>query len=474
MTSILSGLFQTAPLWSLSLLSFVPLFLKVLNNNKEAHRAVVSGIFALAILLSAVLFIFIGFNDNDVLLLRFDNYSSGACLLVAVASLFSLSLFHTNLWLDKKQYTEILFFLCQGLLGLYVFCLAQNLMLAFVGLELASLMIYINLSMSQKDKFCLEAAIKYFILSALAGIFFLYGLSFLFGIVGSLDLNDIFVVTKTNYFYNRFFYLAWLFIFCALFFKIALFPFHLWLADVYQGALSPMTAFMALAVKSSIVLFLGKLFSQNFFEHHGSLFLTGLGIAGVLTVLSGSLMALNQIKLKRLLAFSSLTHSGYLMMGLYGVLNLNQEAKELSWLFYYLLSYIFLSAGLMLVFQIFENKSSQAELKDLKGLFKNHPILALGLSVFLLALAGLPPTFGFFAKLGLFQPLILSGSWWLMFWAFVGSGLGLYYYIKPITIMMDFDTNQATVCWSNLTKGIFLILLCLSLFGSWLFGLYFY
>ena len=476
MDSLLKGLFQTAPLWSLSLMAFIPLTAKVLNKNRELQPAVVSGIYALAIFSSLFLFLFIGFNDKEILFLRFDNYSSGACILVALAGLISLLLFHFNSWIDKKQLTETLFFLCQGILGLYVFCLAQEFMTIFIGLEIASLMIYLNLAMSRKDLLCLEAAIKYFVLSALSGVIFLYGLSFLFGGSGTLEINKLFLPETSILLYNRFFFLGWALIFSALFFKIALFPFHLWLADVYQGALTPMTAFMALAVKSSIVLFLGKIFSLPFFEKgsHGFIFLSGLAIASVLTVLFGNIMALKQVKLKRLIAFSSLAHSGYLMMALFGILSLDSSSKSFSLLFYYLLAYIFLTGGLLIGLQSMEKQDSQVELKDLKSLFTYKPFLALGFSLFLLGLAGIPPSFGFFAKLGLFQPLVLSGSWWVLFWAFVGSAIGLYYYIYPITVMLEPGESNISESWPWIAKSLFFVLTLLGLFGGFFFGIFFY
>ena len=401
----------------------------------------------------------------------------GACVLVAMASLISLALFHLNSWIDRKHLTEILFFLCQGLMGLYVFCLAQDLLTAFIGLETVSLIIYINLAMSRKDLFCLESAIKYFVLSAFSGAIFLYGLSFLFGATGTLTLDEFFLAKAGANFYNRFFFLGLALILSALFFKIALFPFQFWLADVYQGALTPMTAFMALAVKSSLVLFIGKIFARPFFEKdsHGFIFLSGLAVASVLTVLFGNIMALKQVKLKRFVAFSSLAHSGYLMMALVGILSLNDSSKDFSIIFYYLLAYIFLTGGLLLGFQSLEKQSSQAELGDLRALFKSNPLFALGLSLFLLGLAGIPPSFGFFAKLGFFQPLILSESWWILFWAFVGSAIGLYYYMKPIGLMlMDSQEKKPALEWPWLAKFLFLILALTSVFGGFFFGIFFY
>lgn len=475
MSTLLKEMIQLSPLWSLSLMAFVPLTAKLINDNKEMKAGLVCSLYALGLFCSLVLFMILGFNDREVLFLKFDAYSSGACLLVGMASLISLALFYLNNQLDKRQLTEILFFFCQGVLGLYVFCLAQELMTAFIGLETLSLSLYLNIAMSRKRAFCLEAAIKYFILSALAGVIFLYGLSFLFGSAGTLELAQFFLPENKALIFNRFFFLGFALVFSALFFKVALFPFQFWLADVYQGALTPVTCFMATAVKGALVLFIGKLFALPFFEpgSHGFVFLSGLGLASILTVLFGNILACRQVQLKRLAAFSSLAHSGYLMMTLYGILNLNQEFKDFSVIFYYLLAYIFMTSALFLGIQTLEKEEEPLKLADLRALFKSNPLMALALSLFLLALAGMPPSFGFFAKIASFQPLILSASWWVLFWAFVGSAIGLYYYIKPLLFMLDSRPPGSVRKWHWLSKLLFFILAIMILLGPLFFGIFF-
>ena len=476
MSFILKQVFLLSPLWSLSLLAFIPLTAKLLNDNKELKQELVCFIYALAFLASFFLFLVFGFNEREVFSLRFDAYSSGACVLVCLSALISLALIYLNSWLDKKHLTEILFLFSQGVLALYVFCLAKDFMTAFVGLETASLILYINLAMSRKELLCLESAIKYFVLSALSSVVFLYGLSFLFGATGTLNWEQFFSGQNESFVYNRFFFLGFCLLFASLFFKVALFPFQFWLADVYQGALTPFTLFMAVGVKSAVVLFLGKLFALPFFEksEHGFIFLTGLAGASVLTVLFGNFMALNQVKWKRLVAFSSLAHSGYLMMALFGILNVSQSDKNFSVIFYYLLAYIFLTGGLLTAIQCLEKRNSQTNIMEVKALFKNQPFLATAFSLFLLGLAGMPPSFGFFAKVGIFQSLVSSGSWWLLFWAFVGSATGLYYYIKPISLMLNSEKKQEAIVLSNLAKFILVLLMFFSLFGAFLFGQLFY
>jgi len=469
MKELINSVILLSPLWTLSLLAFIPLTAKTLMN-KELKQEVVSLIYGMAFFLSLSLLIVLGFNDKTVVSLKWDPYSSGACVLVNLSALICLVLFHLNSFVDKKQFTEILFFFSQSVVALYVFCLAQDFMTAFIGIEMSSLILYVNLAMSRKDLFSLEAAIKYFILSALSSVIFLYGMSFIFGATGILEWGQ-FTSGDKLFVYNRFFFLGFTLVFASLFFKIALFPFHFWLADVYQGALTPVTYFMSTGIKSCILLFLGKLLGLPFLTktEFTSLFLIALAIGSILTVLFGNIMALKQKQLKRLFAFSSLSHSGYLMMALVGLLH----EKNNSALFYYLLAYIFLTGGFLLVIQSLEKQSSQTTMNDISSLFYKNPFLAFSFSIFLLSLAGLPPTFGFFAKLAIFQVLISSANWWLLFWAFVGSAIGLFYYIKPITFMINPPRETKTLKIPLLTKFVLLILVFLSLFGAFLFGAYF-
>ena len=447
----IEGLIQLSPLWSLSLLAFIPLTAKMLRQNRELRSGLTVFLYGGAIFSSLLLFFLVGFKETEILLLQFSPYTTGACILTGGAGFLSLLFFLWNPFIDRKQLTEILFLFCQGLNGLYVFCLAGDLMTAFVGLELASLMIYMNLAMSRRGKPCLEAAVKYFVLSALSGTVFLYGLSFLFGAGGTLEIKALF--ENSAIFYHRFFFLGFALVFCGLFFKVALFPFHFWLADVYEGAESPMTVFMATAVKTALILFIGRLFglsfsssfSSSFFEKaaHGEIFLQGLALAGVLTSVFGNLMALRQVRLKRFAGFSSLSHSGYLMMAIYGISRLPDPLKDFSVIFYYLLAYIFLTGGLFWGIQLLERcqPSRPIQLSDLGSLFKKQPLFASLFAICLLGLAGIPPSFGFFAKLGLFQPLLLSKSWAILFWIFLLSAIGLYYYMKVFICMLREEGN---------------------------------
>ena len=464
---VIQNLTRLLPIITPGLFAFPPLILKALNGNRELNARVVLTVHFMGILTSLMLFLLLGFRGGEVLSLKFDIYSTGACALVALSALQSLPLFSLNQWVDKKQLTEILFLFSGGVSALYVFCLSQDLITAFISLETASLMVYMVMALGRKESLCLESAIKYFVLSSLAGAIFLYGLSFIFGATGTVDFASLKTLGREALF-SRFLFLGAALLIAGLLFKMAIFPFQFWLADVYQGALTPTTSFMATGFKTAVILFTGKVFQLPLFNFHGEVFIRGLGVLSVLTVLFGSVMALRQVKLKRLAAFSSLTHSGYLMMALTGILSLTEQ--DFRPIFYYLTAYIFMTGGLFCAIQLLETKNSQTELADLRGLFKNQPWLAGGLSLFLLGLAGVPPVFGFFSKTALFQPLILSQNQWLLFWALIGSAMGMYYYIKPLTVMME--EGRGAGHRSRPAMALLFFSAFGTLFGAFIFGFF--
>ena len=238
---ILQNLTRLLPVITPSLFAFLPLILKVINHNRELNPQIVLSVHFLGILTSLLLFLLLGFRGGEVLSLGFDMYSSGACALVALAALQSLPLFGFNQWIDKKQLTEILFLFSHGVAALYVFCLSRDLMTAFISLEAASLMAYMVMALGRRENLCLEAALKYFVLSSLAGIVFLYGLSFVFGATGKVDFISLQEMEQAQF--NRFFFLGMALLLTGLLFKMAVFPFQFWLADVYQGALTPVSSF---------------------------------------------------------------------------------------------------------------------------------------------------------------------------------------------------------------------------------------
>ena len=422
---------QLSPLWSLSLAGAIPLTWKILRGNSEPHSGLSAAAVFAGIAVSATLFLALGFNDQSLLSLKFGQLESGACLLAALAAVQCLPLFRNSRLLDKSQFSESLFLFSNSLTGLYIFCLSQDLMTAFIGLETASLSLYLLMAFAPGEKLSLEASIKYFVLSSFAGVLFLYGMSFVFGAAGG-DLTIAGLAAKGNEF-QRFFFLGLALLLSGLLFKISAFPFQFWLPEVYHGALTPVASFMATGLKASVILWTARFFHPVFssYEKTGAL-LVGLAAFSALTILFGNILALRQTGLKRLAAFSSLSHSGYLLAALAGVFSL--EEPDFFPLVFYLTAYVFMTGGAFACAQYLES-AERPSLQDMKGLFRSNPLFALFLSFFLLGLAGAPPFFGFFAKAALLRPLIESGLYSLALWIVCASAVAFYYYMKPVALM---------------------------------------
>ena len=459
------------PLVSLVVFSLIPLVVKVLNKNKEPSSVLVFSMYFLGILNSLILFLLLGFQGNTSFGLVFDTFNTGSACLIALSGLQALPLFFFNKVINKKSLTEILFLFSGVLLFLYVFCLAGDFILAFIGLESASLLTYILIAMSKEYKPSLQAAMKYFILSSFAACIFLYGISFIFGISGQVDFLSL--KSANSLYFDRFFFLGLGLVLSGLLFKIGIFPFQFWLPDVYQGAPTPVTTYMATSFKVAVVLFLAKIFTLPLFSvgPHGEFFIQGLSFLSVITLLFASLQALKQNKIKGLMAYSSMAHSAYLMMALSQILQVG--SVDMRVIGYYLLGYVFMQGGFLTVIQILESKTPEPSFRDIDGLFKKEPFLAAAFSICLLGLAGLPPAFGFFSKLKLIEPLIISQNYWLITWMILGSAVGLYYYMRPLTLMAK-NPGEKLV---NFSAGYLKFLLGLSsiitLFGALFFARFF-
>ena len=438
----LQSLIYLSPLWSLSALSLLPLIVKTLKGG-EPHPFFTYGISFFSISLSIVLFGLLGFRDISLFSLHLGAFESAAAILAGVSALLSLPLFARNTLLDHSKRTEALLLFSHTLLGVYILALSKDFLTAFIGLETASITLYMLIAFAPNEKPAIDSAVKYFALSALASAFFLYGLSFIFGASGDISLR---VFTEENRHFSRLFLTGAAFLLSGLLFKIAVFPFQFWLPDVYQGALTPVVSFMAAGMKSTAVLFTARAFAPFFEGGKSGALLSGLSALAVLTALFGNILALKEKRLKRLAAASGLGHSGYLIMALTAVFS---TGGDFSPLFYYLTAYIFMTGGLFAVIQYLEPK--RVYIEDLRGMFKDHPWISLLFSLFLLSLAGFPPLFGFFAKAVLFQPLIEAEAFGLLFWMITASGIGLFYYIKPLVFMLKdspLKKSHAKLHWS--------------------------
>lgn len=273
---------------------------------------------------------------------------------------------------------------------------------------------------------------------AFASGFLLYGISFIYGATGSISLQGIggfLAAAGGNVSFLMLIGITLLFVGFA--FKIAAVPFHMWTPDVYQGAPTPITAFMSVAVKAAA--FAGLLRVILTLVPFGSLlesFGTGLWWTAIITMTAGNLMALSQKNIKRMLAYSSISHAGYLLIGVIAALNMGVAQMALSGILFYLIAYTLMNIGAFAVILIVARKGDKYEkVDDFAGLAIKHPALAVMMSIFLLSLAGFPPTAGFFGKFYLFSAAVSAGLVPLVIIAVINSLISVVYYLRPVMTM---------------------------------------
>ncbi len=432
----------TIPLIVLFLLSLVPLVIKVLRGNKEP-RPIITFIFGVAAIgLTAVA---VSLRSTTEITLAFENavvYSpliklSSVFLILSV--LFTILLSYKHPAIPKAQYSEHMFLLLSTMLGMVVLTYSHDLILTFVGIELLSLPLYVLIGIGGNGFVPKESSFKYFIIGSFASAFLLLGAAFIYGATQTTDISTILEnASGANQVYLTMGVMIFL---IGLFFKVALVPFHAWLPDVYQGAPTPVTAFMATAVKISIFVFLLSFVPVMRLVQSSSVIFMLQWVA-ILTMFFGNLVALKQSSFKRMLAYSSISHSGYLFLGIIAAV-LGVEDFAVKGIMFYLITYLFMTIGAFAIACLYENnEEKELTIDALKGLSKSRPWVAAGLAICLFSLAGIPPFGGFFAKVFLFSSALQAEQFWLVAWGVMSSVIGVYYYLKPIVFMFMKDKES--------------------------------
>ena len=325
-----------------------------------------------------------------------------------------------------------------ALLGQMVMMSANNLLVVYLGLELMSLSLYAIVALRRDNGIATEAAIKYFVLGALASGFLLYGMSMIYGGTGSLDLPDIakaFAAARTDRIVLVF---GVVFIVAGLAFKFGAVPFHMWVPDVYQGAPTAATLLIAGAPKLAAFAIAFRVLAEGL-----------IGVAGdwqqMLTVLSvaslvvGNLVAIAQTNFKRMLAYSTIAQVGFVLLGLLsGVVNGSADAAPSAYSasMFYIVTYVLTTLGTFGLIQVLARKGFEAEeISDLRGLNRRSPWMAFVALILMFSLAGIPPTVGFYAKLAVLQAVVNAGQIWLAVLAVLASLVGAFYYLRVIKVM---------------------------------------
>jgi NADH-quinone oxidoreductase subunit N len=344
--------------------------------------------------------------------------------IIVLSAFLSLSLFGTFGRDDRMAGITAL--LLWSTTGAMLMAGAANLMTIFLGLELLSLALYCLCGAADRPA-SQESALKYLILSSTASGFLLFGMALLFGATGSVTLASL---TLPGLAANPLYWMGGAFFLVGIAFKLSLMPFHVWSPDVYEGAPLPVTAFMSVVTKAGTLAVFARF--AYAVPSGGKLLLPFFAIAG-LSMIGGNLAMLAQTDLKRLLAYSGVAQAGYMVAALAGA-----SALGMRYAIYYLAAYMFMNLGAFAIVAVLSGEKEEgAQIAAFRGLGQRRPLLAAAMSLFLLALAGFPPTAGFLGKILILAATVNAGYAWLAALLIAGTAISLYAYFKVFRLMYD-------------------------------------
>ncbi|HOJ37045.1 MAG TPA: NADH-quinone oxidoreductase subunit N [Ignavibacteriales bacterium] len=352
-----------------------------------------------------------------------------------------LYLFTTLKYLEKTnvKVNEFITLMMNALLGIYLMIGARDFILIFVGLEIMSITFYVLAGIKRSLLSNNEASLKYFLLGAFITGFLVYGIALIYGGTNSTHFDGI-LNTLASGQNNILFVIGLLLFLIGFTFKIGLFPFNMWIPDVYQGAPTAATSFMATLGKTAPVVILISMLSILYNMNIENYFANFFAIASAVSMIIGSVIGIAQKNIKRMLAYSSIAHAGYFALG-FTTPNIYAQTA----VFYYLLAYIFMNLGAFIIITYFEDANEgNLSIDDYKGLAKKYPYLAGMLSFFMFAIAGIPPMAGFFGKYYLIIATVQGGYVWLAILLAVTSVISAYYYLR-IVIYMYFVSSEKNI-----------------------------
>ncbi len=391
------------------------------------------GLFSMGALLLLALLSVMLFADRSV--------DSAGSFFVAEAAMPIGSRADRALLTSTRVQTEIFPLASFALGGMMLFTVANNLLVMFIALEVLSLPLYLMAGLSRRRRLLSqEAAVKYFLLGAFASGFFVYGLALIYGYAGSVDLRDIFNATRETGGSDSLLIIGIALLLVGLLFKAGIAPFHSWSPDVYQGSPTPVSGFMAAATKLAAFIALLRLMYVAFGAVPG-IWQPVLSWIAIISMVVGAIIGLAQTDFKRLLAYSSIAHAGFILVGVVAD-NTGGVAGVLFYTFTYGISAI---GAFALVSIVRRSDGDATNLDSWKGLAKRSPLTAATMTVLMLSMAGVPLTSGFIGKFAVFGAGIQSGHTWLVVIALVTSAVTAVYYLRVIVFMYFHDVEDEGV-----------------------------
>jgi NADH-quinone oxidoreductase subunit N len=436
MRELIHQAFQLKELLILTGLGVLALLAEIFNFKKLLFPLVLTGLAAVI----AVCVIDWTPQDTDryffTQMLNVNHYALAFTMVMVLISIFWF-LMAEKYFTDETNITDHFALILFALVGAFLMVSYSNLTMLFLGIETLSIPLYVLVGSKKKDLASNESAFKYFLMGAFASGFLLFGIALIYGVTGSFDLSHIAqFVAKNHGTLPPLFFVGGLLMLVGMSFKASAAPFHFWAPDVYQGAPTVITAFMATVVKTAAFGAFFRLFWVAFNGASGEWSSIMWGMAA-LTLLIGNITAVYQQHVKRLLAYSSIAHAGFMFMAILAMSKTSSSA-----ILYYSIAYSLSSlCAFLVLYLLMQNRAGDDRIDSFNGLVKKNPLLAGSMTIAMLSLSGIPPLAGFFAKYFIFVSALSQGFYWLVGIAILGSLIGVYYYFK-IIIAMFFRAPQ--------------------------------
>lgn len=447
----LSQFFTTADFIGIvpeTILTVTALSVLTLEMARVSRPRIILSVAVLGLLLSAAA-AFITSGNNQILfggMLKLNQISLFFDMLYISIGL--ITLIFSQGYLEKRgsksrgEYPVLILF---AVIGMMLMTRANDLVIVFLGLELLSISLYVLVGFLRHDNLSNESGLKYLLLGAFATGFFLFGAAFTYGATGTTNYDGIVLAIANDNILSKIYLVLGIGLLLIGFaFKVALVPFHMWSPDVYQGAPTTVTGFLCTAPKAAGFGALLILFNNPLADMHYQ-WQDIFWLLAVLTMTVGNVTALVQSNVKRMLAFSSISHAGFLVMGIL-VLNVS----SISAVLFYLVTYSVINLGSFAIVSAVEGEENGLKFKDYRGLGLRYPWLAAAMTIFMISLAGFPPTAGFVAKYGLFSAAIAEGYIWLVVIAVLNTLISVYYYLRLVINMYMKEEENALISSFNI------------------------
>ena len=414
-------------------ITVILLLVEIFLPNNKKHKIIIPSIVLMTIV-TIIGFIpgptgsmFGGMYNTTNLILLMKNILNLGVLIVFIQSVT---------WLkkdeNKEKVSEFFLLMLSTLIGMEYMISSGDFLMFYIGLELATIPVATLAAYERFKEHSAEAGVKLIFISALSSGILLYGLSMIYGTTGSVYFEEV----KAGFNGSSLQILAFIFFFTGMSFKISIVPFHLWTADVYEGAPINVTSYLSVISKGAAV-FIFMIILYTVFGKIAIVWRDMVYVLSILTMTLGNLFAMRQRNIKRFLAFSSIAQAGFILLGIIG-----QSQLGMTTVIYFVLVYIFSNLGAFGVATIIENKTGKVLIDDYDGFYRTNPMLSLTMMLALFSLAGIPPVAGFFGKFFLFAAAAKQGMYILVFIAVLNTIISLYYYLLVVKAMFLNKSDQ--------------------------------